>query len=270
MPRDGQWWVRRRWWLLALWAIAQWWVVADHTGDWGFFRTAAGLVFGGQTGVRHLPGGIHTWASDPSLQFGPPAVLFAEGARLTGGSARSAFAVLTMSLCLPTLWCIEATAIALGRSVSRAQTMTAAGGGPARLLLGSAGVRFEPPRRRPGPQRRSLRRLAGRHRPLVAGGPGHRHRCRRQALGRRCGAAAAAGSPREARPCAGPGVGSGGRVVVAVPARPEDAVRRCATTDLPADGAASRAGRRPAGAAVVGTVRPAARRRCRWCARRSS
>lgn len=127
MARDGQWWVRRRWWLLALWAIAQWWVVADHTGDWGFFRTAAGLVFGGQTGVRHLPGGIHTWASDPSLQFGPPAVLFAEAARLTG-SARSAFAVLTMSLCLPTLWCIEATAIALGRSVSRAQTMTAAGG----------------------------------------------------------------------------------------------------------------------------------------------
>ena len=119
--------VSRRWLVLAAWATAQWWIVPDHTGDWRYFDTAARAVFGGTLGRGRAPGGLHLYTSFP-VQFGPPPILLAELARLGDGAGRAVFGIVIMCVCLPTLWLLQQTAMALGQPRAKVEATVLLGG----------------------------------------------------------------------------------------------------------------------------------------------
>jgi hypothetical protein len=82
-PRE---WFRQNWHFVVLagWALAWFLLMAPHGGiAWVFFKQGTAGLFGGK-GSFHHPGGLHLYASNPSLQIGPLSFAVAEALRHLG------------------------------------------------------------------------------------------------------------------------------------------------------------------------------------------
>jgi hypothetical protein len=92
-------WFTRHWhWvLLSLWTVA-WFIDMAPGGGiaWVFFRSGTAALFGGPGSFRP-PGGLHLYASDPSLQIGPLSFAVAEVLRHLGPDSGLAVAEVLLT-----------------------------------------------------------------------------------------------------------------------------------------------------------------------------
>jgi hypothetical protein len=98
-PRGPRTWLTRNWhWgLLSLWTVA-WFINMAPGGGiaWVFFRSGTAALFG-EPGSFRPPGGLHLYASDPSLQIGPLSFAVAEILRRLGPDSGSVVAEILLT-----------------------------------------------------------------------------------------------------------------------------------------------------------------------------
>jgi hypothetical protein len=85
------------WGLLSLWTVA-WFIDMAPAGGiaWVFFRSGTAALFG-EPGSFRAPGGLHLYASDPSLQIGPLSFAVAEILRHLGPDSGIAVAEILLT-----------------------------------------------------------------------------------------------------------------------------------------------------------------------------
>jgi hypothetical protein len=117
--------LRARFLLLGAWAVVLWWSALGEDGsggDWSWFTDGADDLVSGS--------GLHAYAAQPRMQFGPLALLSAVPARLLGDLSWPVVSLIAMALGLVAIALVERTAVLLGpRQGARTLQLTTLVGG---------------------------------------------------------------------------------------------------------------------------------------------